>query len=322
MRRTAKKLKVLMATLLLTASISYGQDDQTVQAKNILDESAYMEYSIKHDEKSKDLSVIGVTAVVWTMTGKDYHESFKEIDLDRNPDDKMPGAWYFPDEEAFPATYVKGAWLGGPEEIEKYDVVETDPTKRMVIVGDWVYQLEDWKSKDDYHIIRLFKKGQVSKMAGLKESLKYKKNDPGDEFKKRLQDYLDAAFAKQAELLPAWNEANKELIAKRMENFKACWASLNDENDAYWASPKGQAKLARMRGEGPHSDKYYTIVNTGSSPLKLYSAGGPLTIPAGGSEKRNCIHDIYGMVQEGNHSKQGSLIHDGDDICGQTINMQ
>jgi len=322
MKKKTMKIKLLLVSLILNTAIGFGQDDQTVQAKNIMDESEYMGYSVKHDRKTKNFSVIGVTARVWEMTFKDYHKNFKEVIVQNVVGGKKPAHHYFPDEEAFPVTYVYGAWLGGPEEIAKYDVVERKEDKRMVIVGEWVYILEKWKSKDDYLIVDVLKKGKISKIAGLRQSLKYKKNDPGAEFKKKLQDYLDIGFMKQAELLPAWKIKNSGLINKRIENYKACWASINDENDVYWASPAGQSKLARMRGEGQHADKYFTIVNTGNSTLKFYSAGMLQTILAGRSKKMNCTYDIYGVIKEGTTSKKGNLIYDGDDICGKTINMK
>ena len=330
MKKIMMKLSVLTATLLLTANVSFGQDDQMVQFANLGGETTFSEYSIKFDEKTKVLSVVGVTAVDWTFSSKDYHDSFKELAFKEIPKDefyadKMPVHRYFPDEEAFPATFVGGSWLGGPEEIEKYDVVEKNTTDRFVIVGDWIYQLENWKNKDDYDISRLFLKGQVPSMAGLKEAMKFKKNDPGDEFKKRLQDYLDAAFAKQAELLPAWNEANKAVIAKRAENFKACWASLNDENDAYWNSAKGMAKAGRMARGSTVSDTgngEFIVTNTGDEAVIYYndSNNAESAIGAGQSKTFKCYYDVFYDKKNDDGSTVGVKIS-GASSCGNTINI-
>lgn len=127
---------------------------------------------------------------------------------------------------------------------------------RLVIVGDYMYMLEGWKSKDDYKIKKIFKKGRLKGMKLMKESFASIKKMAAVGHEKKLQAYLDKEYAIQKQKTPAWNKKNGKYL-QALKDEALDWK--NQVDDSYVKRNKDLAKrLAEKRrreGGGSSSSK-------------------------------------------------------------------
>ncbi len=321
-------MKKLLLSILSIATITGSINAQNDQTTNVgdLGEGKFTKYVIA--QEGSDYNITGCCADIWIFTSKPYHEKFIEINVKEFDTDKN-GTDYFPDEEAFPVTYVKGRYEGNAEMIKEFNVVELTSSDRLVFTEEWIYQLQKWKSKDDYVIKNLIKREELSGFKGVKASFSAAKKNEGNLRRDELQAYLDAAFKKQADVLPAWKEANKDLIEEREINVLRVEAAIKGKNDAYWQSEEGQRKLARMRKDGGSENKVnkYTIQNNTGGLAHFISNGGIgdggyFSLNSSGTNTVSCEDDTYHAVQDGSGTwRKGALIVTGESSCGKIITV-
>lgn len=129
-------------------------------------------------------------------------------------------------------------------------------------------------------------------------------------------DYLKAMKAKQnAYALSASDKADMAAIVKTREEK---YAKIKEANDAYWASPEGQALYASY-GNNSNSPSHYTIKNTTGKTVQVGVNGGATYLANGSTKTISCGSPIYIMELNGNSLEQSSLISDGKNVCGKTI---
>lgn len=252
-----------------------------------------------------------------------YHELDQTMVYYKN--DNIPSEELFvPAEDAFVVTYVRARYKGNDSIINVTHGMQYYQQDRLVFVGEYVYYLTNWKSKDDYTIQYVFTPGELTKLQGMKEVYAANTKLNKDGVTEKLQNYLNEAFAKQAELLPEWEKENPEMVGRRERNAEYASALIEAKNNAWWASPEGQAKLKEMRESSNSSTpNKFTVINTGRSAIDIVNQNAWSTHLQGGSSvKFNCTDDVYYNVRNSNGSwEKGALIIKGKEACGRTIEL-
>lgn len=131
------------------------------------------------------------------------------------------------------------------------------------------------------------------------------------------KDYLKAIKAKQnAYSLTAQDKAE---LARIDALKKQKYDDIKKANDAYWASPEGQAHY-NSYGNSSSKSSNYTVKNTSGSAVRIGGNGWTYLLNAGSSKSINCNSATYIMIKNGSSWETGSLISDGSK-CGQTISF-
>lgn len=253
-------------------------------------------------------------------------EPFHELDqtMVYYKNENIPSEELFvPAEDAFVVTYVRARYKGNDSIINVTHGMQYYTEDRLVFVDEFVYYLTNWKSKDDYVIKYVFKPGELTKIQGAKEVFAADKNMQKAGVTEKLENYLKTAFEKQAQLLPEWEKMNPEMVGRRERNAEYASALIEAKNNAWWASPEGQAKLKEMReSSNSNSPTKFTVVNTGSNAIDIGSQMGSHThLQSGSSMKFNCSDDVYYYILDGTTWKKTTLIVKGKDACGRTIEL-
>lgn len=238
-----KTKNYLLYACLFFGGVLNAQEDQTAKATK-MGEGPFMRYVI--DESGGNYTYGGIFKEVYTFTFKPYDVDFKEIEIKEA--EKTSTENYYPDEEAFPATYVWGR-LNTETCMRGWNYIERNKEKRMVVLDEWVYILDKWKSKDSYVIQKCFKKGELSGFKHTKKAFGAAKEMENAKHKETLQKYLDEAFKKQGELLPAWEANNKAKIDKQQAAKDRYRFTIDSVNGKYWSSAAGQKKKAEWANQ-------------------------------------------------------------------------
>lgn len=152
---------------------------------------------------------------------------------------------YLPDNPAFPITYMQEVYEGNAKmQSEKGYVMRNNPLsrkKRIVFLDDLIYVIEDWKDKDNYKLKYVLEKGNPpSGLKAMKVVLQSPKKMAALEPHKKLQAYLDAAYAKQQEVYPKWKTDNAALVAK-LEGRAADYSkAISDQASMYLKNMTGR----------------------------------------------------------------------------------
>jgi|GEM_PF-2161675 len=313
-----KSTHFLFSTCLFLGGLLNAQEDQTVKATKMGD-GPFMSYVI--NESGGNYTYAGINKEVWNFSFKPYQGDLKEIEVKQAESSSINN--YYPDEEAFPATYVWGR-LNTEACMRGWDYIERNNEQRMVILDEWVYILEKWENKDNYRIQKCFKKGELSGFKLTKKAFGAAKEMENAKHKETLQKYLDEAFKKQAEVLPAWQANNKAKIDKRIAAKERYQFTIDSVNGKYWSSAEGKrvkASLDKKAGEAK-----IILVNDLSVDLLLCHGQGVSTrLKPGEKREFNCSGD---KVRKGKLRPNNTAQFDSTDVvliesdgkgCGQTV---
>jgi len=270
-------------------------------------------------------------------------------------------ASFLPDNWAFPATYIQKGYEGNkkmqedfgyiPQKIHKNDNHE----ERVVYLNGWIFNLSDWNSKDDYTLWTVSipklsdeerealkekqktegptagtkKKGLQAKLLALQESamspeFRELKNTNVTQM---LQNYLDAAFAKQKIEYAAWIRnsdnakfiENVDLIRETMAKF------YKKDREEYLKSDEYKRIMANnARADRARANSTVTIKNESGGTICVTTGGSSRTIGPGGSSSFSCSGDVYYGQMSGNtcSTTKGSLIVGANSSCGQTVTVR
>jgi hypothetical protein len=286
-----KTKNFLFSATLLLGGLLNAQEDQTVKATKMGDGN-FLYYVITQNGNS--FTYGGIDRLKWTLSSKPYAENFKEIVI-KTEESTSKGDSYYPDEEAFPATYVKGR-LNTEAVMRGWDYMEMEEEQRIVVLDEWVYLLSNWKNKDDYKIEKAFKKGELSGLKLIKAQMGAAKEMEKANHKETLQKYLDEAFKKQSELLPAWKAKNKAKIDKRIAAKVRYRFTIDSVNGAYWNTDEGKRVKARLNKKAGQAK--VTLVNDlGIDVLLCHGQGVSTRLKPGEKKQFEC--------EEGTTVKQG-----------------
>lgn len=138
-----------------------------------------------------------------------------------------------------------------------------------------------------------------------------------------LEDYLSDMKTKQQNTKYTAQELN-EIAAMELaiENDDARIKAANNE---YWASDEGQAKIKEWNKKSGSSSsssmEKYTVVNTGSSSVKLRVNGDARTLNPGDTWELHCGTELFYSQKGENGVEIGKLITDGKSSCGGNFNL-
>ncbi|MCC6369609.1 MAG: hypothetical protein IT236_01250 [Bacteroidia bacterium] len=307
---------ILFYTALTLSGYLSSQEDQTAKATKMGD-GPFMSYVIS--ESGGNYTYAGINKEVCTFSFKPYQGDFKEIVVQEA--EKKPNS-YYPDEEAFPVTYVWG-YYNTEACMRGWDYIERRDENRMVILDEWVYILEKWENKDNYRIQKCFKKGELSGFKLTKKAFGAAKEMEKANHKETLQKYLDEAFKKQSELLPAWKANNQAKIDKQKAAKDRYRFTIDSVNGKYWNSEQGKKKLAEMR-----KSPVYIYNDTNTEFLMCHGQGVSTLLKPGEKKEFSCAGGgrVYrGKRRPGNNTTQwdstGQLLLDlNGNNCGMTYN--
>lgn len=235
------------------------------------------------------------------------------------------------DHEAFPVLFTGATYTSDGTEMEHLKVLEKNTSHwTLVFIGDTLYEIMNWESKDDYRLKWIATaqkdKGGKGLKSGLKKFGKAFKEEmtnskpSKEERKASLQKYLDAAFAKQAELAPAWEKENADFLAEEKKKKEMFEDYVKNKNNEYWQSEEGQARLREMRKSEGKPTKW-TIKNESGKDVYIGSGGSVKILGPGQSTTYFCSKDIYYYSKNGaNYDKKG-LLGKGSSWCGKTYTI-
>ncbi|MDQ3110403.1 MAG: hypothetical protein M3R17_10965 [Bacteroidota bacterium] len=183
-----------------------------------------------------------------------------------------------------------------------YEYIDYSLDKRMVILDEWVYFLENWKSKDSYVINQCLKKGELKGMKLMKSAMGAAGEMEKAKHKETLQKYLDEAFKKQAEqlLLSEWQAKSKAASEKNKLGEVRYQFVVDSINGGYWNSPEGKKKRVEM------SQAKVTLVNNTATDLLLcYGQGAYSTLKPGEKMEFSCTSGkVYRGTPRANNTTQ------------------
>lgn len=315
-----KTKNYLFYACLFFGGVLNAQEDQTAKATK-MGEGPFMRYVI--DESGGNYTYGGIFKEVYTFTFKPYDVDFKEIEIKEA--EKTSTENYYPDEEAFPATYVWGR-LNTETCMRGWNYIERNKEKRMVVLDEWVYILDKWKSKDSYVIQKCFKKGELSGFKHTKKAFGAAKEMENAKHKETLQKYLDEAFKKQGELLPAWEANNKAKIDKQQAAKDRYRFTIDSVNGKYWTSDEGKRVKARLDKKAGQAN--VTLVNDlGIDVLLCHGQGVSTRLKPGEKKEFQCEEGA--SVKKGKPRQNNNLQFDATDVvilkldgkdCGRVVN--
>ncbi len=272
-----KTKNILFYSCLLLGSMLNAQEDQTAKA-NKMGEGKFMSYVI--NESGGNYTYAGINKEPWTFSFKPYEGDYKEIVVQEEGRSEDS---YYPDEEAFPCTYVWGR-LNTESCMRGYDYIERNTELRMVVLDEWVYILEKWENKDSYRIRKCFKKGELSGFKLTKKAFGAAKEMENARHKETLQAYLNEAFKKQNELLPAWQANNRAKIDKRQAAKDRYRFTIDSVNGKYWSSAAGQKKKAEWA-----KPPVYIFNDTNTDLLMCHGQGVSTILKPGEKKEFSCV---------------------------------
>lgn len=298
------------------AGTSGAQENQTVKAEKMGD-GVFMSYVI--NESGGNYTYAGINKDPWTLSFSSFHGEFKQIDVKERPEASSVNS-YYPDEEAFPVTYVYGQ-LDTHKQMSGYEHIDMNDELRMVILDEWVYFLEKWRGKDNYRIRACLKKGELTGFKLTKKAFGAAKEMEKANHKETLQKYLDEAFKKQSELLPAWQANNRDKIEKKQAAKDRHRFVIDSINGRYWNSADGKKKLNEWK-----KSPVYIYNDTGVEFLMCHGQGVSTFLKPGEKKEFSCSEG--GKVYKGervpnsaNLKRTNILLLDlNGNNCGKTYN--
>ncbi|MDO9000438.1 hypothetical protein [Sediminibacterium sp.] len=314
-----KLKKNYFALLILSASISLNaQDNQTVKAEK-MGEGKYTPYLTNPSNGAYNFE--GLDKGIWTVEIKPYESDLKQLSV-KKYEEATDMSTYYPDNAAFPCTYVSGR-LQSHKAMAGYKGISFNNEDRIVFIDEWVYVLNKWKDKDNYVIDKCLKKGEVKGLKVMKAVMSSKKDGEKAKHVETLQNYLNDAFKKQAEVLAtAEGKKKSDDYQNELTKGEKRWDLVRDSiNGKYWNSEEGKKKQAEM------AQAQVTLVNDMKVDLLMhYGSGVSQRLKPGEKTKFACKHgDVYRAKLRPNNTTQfdstGEVLLKLDGTgCGRIVN--
>ncbi len=275
-----------------------------------------------------------------------------EVIFQQFPNESTKKDQYFPDNIAFPATYIESAYEGDEKDQKEigYVIRKGRPAgkKRMVFLNEYIFLLDSWENKDSYSL------NTVLKLEGTKEendSKKKKKkggfgsflnkikeakvkqknggNDTREKLKKEiLQPYLDKAFEKQKTYYAQWiknpDHAKLEQYLKDLE--KLMDLSIRNQNEKIKNSPeykRMKAMHAYLDGKAANESKgQVTIYNKTGKDIYLFEegSGNSSRITPNSRISVNCSKNYYYNFNP--NSSYNTQCYSANGACGSSVTVQ
>ncbi len=237
---------------------------------------------------------------------------------------------FLPDHIAFPVTYEETGYMASAKLQEAIGYVKTrvNIETRIVFLGEHIYFIKEWKSKDDYKLYAVLEPGGTPdgliKMMKLvaKTPKKMKELDPDA----KLKAYLDAAYEEQARYYAEWVKVpkNKQTETAADMQYEAMIKGIKKFNSDYEKTPEFQAMLRNNRlAAEARAESQLTVNNNSGSDVYVYSEGSRngSRVSAGGSRSFSCDEALYYTSSPSSSVNGGGTRFHGGGGCGSTVSI-
>ena len=342
------RLKYLTLVLLLS-NLGLRSQEIKNQSEIIRSQVSKGEYKIVADLYNSHYDVVDIADITFDKDQPNAHYvvSIRKYPNHANEGKSKAAYTYFPDNIAFPVTYMYSHYVGNDKLKEQVGyVVENNKNyvgdDRIVFVNDYLFMLQKWVSKDKYEIRWVLKAPKVTgqksegnkpvkkKKKGFFKALKEQMNrstSGGLDIEKVkvevLQPYLDQATSKQKAYYSSWikdpeNAKTKKYIDDKRAMMKK---AIKNYNDDIFNSPEYQRMLAYQKWIDNNIN--VTVKNQGNTTLWVGSSATAFItteIAPGGSSTQTCTTDLYYYFSDAKGSK-GYKFYSADGSCGGTVTI-
>lgn len=341
------KKTIITGLLLLISCISvHAQDDVKSQSEIIKEGYTAGFYPVVVDAYRRGVRRREIVELrpEKNQPNEHFQIMFKNYPDSRTESKKNKVTSYFPDNIAFPVTYIENVYEGNKKLQKKigYSIRRGSHIgkKRIVFVKNHIYFLTDWKSKDKYNIDVILRRNNDAKkeekpkkkkkkgFGGLFKAMKQKASGISGEsavklVKEELQPYLDKGFEKQKTYYETWlkNPKNAKTAQYIEDLHKAMQKGMKDYNQAIFDSPEYKRIMAHLKWMEKNINM--TVQNNkgraiwvGSSP----EASITNKIDSGSSRTETCTSDMYYYYSSAKGSP-GTKFYSAKSGCGGTVTI-
>ncbi|MDG4714677.1 hypothetical protein [Winogradskyella marincola] len=347
-----KTFKLFKFWIFLIAISAQAQEVKN-QSEIIRNNVSKGEYRIVADLYKSHSGVMEITDVQFDKNQPNDHF---EIVLKQYPNHATEStrnetSQYFPDNIAFPVTYVNSVYEGNKKLQEKVGYVVREGRSvgrdRIVFIDDYMFFLQKWESKDDYEIRFVLKAPKIKKETTESEPGKKKKKKKKGGFLKSikskmrssksiggsvdidkvktevLQPYLDEATKKQETYYKQWIANSENAKTKKYIDDKRAMMdkAMKQYNDDIFNSPEYQRMLAYQKWL--KNNVNVTVANKKGSTIWVGSSKEAFItheIPSGGQSTQTCTTDLYYYYSDAKGSP-GHKFYSADSNCGRTVTI-
>lgn len=301
------KLKnlILTSTLVLFASIIFAQENQHQKAI-AMGAGDYTRYPCKYDDGKYTFE--GISSDPWKVKFEQTADGqIQGLQVSRTSSGKI-WAEYYPDHEAFTVNFKQGG-----KYTAKSDALWFKEDKRVVFMGDFIYLLEDYKDQDSWKIDAVIAPGTFKGIKAMKESLNAKKKMEAIDHVANIKTYFAEGYKKQAEMIPAWESENADMLSSRQAELDRINAQMVTERDSV------ARVLAAREDSGP---AWLTIKNDTGKEIGIYTSFERRNLGGYGSTMSvKCSQgDVHVGSNESGSWEKGSFIFNTENVkCGETV---
>jgi hypothetical protein len=342
-----KTLKPITVIILFMSLCLQAQDVKN-QSEIIRSSMSKGDYRIVADTYNSHRGVVNISDI---KPDKNQPNMHFEISLKKYPNHARESArnathTYFPDNIAFPVTYFSSYFEGNKKLQDAVGYVVSNGRNvgddRIVFVGDYLFMLQNWKSKDDYEV-RWVLKAPKAEQADSKEKPKAKKKgffksiksnlknikslgsgvNIGEVKTQILQPYLDEATKKQKTYYANWIKNKENAETKKYIEDKAMLMekAIRQYNDDIFNSPEYQRMLAYQKWL--QNNVNFTVYNKSDRTIWVGSSKESFIttkIEPGGSSVQTCTSDMYYYYSDAKGTP-GTKFYNGNAACGSSVTI-
>ena len=337
-----KKMKPITILIFLLSICIQAQGVKN-QSEMIRSKVSKGDYKIVADLYKSHSGVVNISDVKYDKNQPNHHF---EVLLKKYPNharesDRNATHKYFPDNIAFPVTYLASYYEGNKKLQEKVGYVVREGRNvgddRIVFIDDYLFMLQNWKSKDEYEVRWVLKapkleRGKSEKQTKTKKKKKgfFKSLKDGVKNAKAggvsiekiktdvLQPYLDEATKKQETYYESWikkseNAKTKKYIDDKREMMEK---AIKQYNDDIFNSPEYQRMLAYHKWLDGNVN--FTVYNKSGRTVWVGSTATAFItseVPSGGKSTQTCTSDMYYYLSDAKGSK-GYKFYTAKSACG------
>ncbi|GAB5565846.1 MAG: hypothetical protein Wins2KO_29090 [Winogradskyella sp.] len=345
-----KMIRPLLIAFILLSFNSNAQDVKN-QSEIIRNNVSKGDYKIVADLYNSHRGVANISDIKFDKNQPNMHfeVTIKKYPNHARESDRNAIHQYFPDHIAFPVTYISSAYEGNKKLQEKVGYVVREGRSvgddRIVFIDNYLFMLQNWKSKDDYEIRWILMAPKAENGDNTEENVKPKKKKKGffkslkDKVKKAksgagsvsiekmkaevLQPYLDKATKKQQDFYQTWiKKSENKKTKKYLDDKRALMTkAIKQYNDDIFNSPEYQRMLAYQKWIDNNIN--VTVYNKSDRTVWVGSSSSAFItskIEAGGSSTQTCTSDLYYYYSDTKGSK-GYKFYTANSACGSTATI-
>ena len=261
-----------------------------------------------------------------------HHEFFMIRAGNKARPEKNKPIMFLPDNEAFPITYVEKVYEGNKAMQNSIGYAPrinplTD-INRVVFLDGMIYLITNWKSKDDYFLqaVLEYTEKPMGKLKMMKEVISSPKKMAALDPHTKLQNYLNAAYAKQQKVYNTWiqDPVNASVVEGTKIKRELTLKAIQKKNDDYKKSDEyKRIQEINAMGERRDRENNVTVRNNTSKDAYIYYDGSSNAdiVRANGKGTFNCKKSIFFSFTKGGSSSSSTLLNSSGNSCGSTVTI-